>query len=101
VTAGDAVSTYRIRELLESGLEPKEIVKMGFPKSTVYEVYHRWVKEKVELLEAVTKVLNANKLVLCLELGSGREFVCMYRGRKLRVSLTKVDTIKVAELNVG
>jgi hypothetical protein len=36
----------RLIELFEAGYKPVEIVRMGFPKSTVYTVYRKWLEGK-------------------------------------------------------
>ena len=39
-------TSLRILELLEQGYSPREIVRMGYPKSTVYYVYRRYRSRK-------------------------------------------------------
>lgn len=34
----------RLIELFEKGYKPSELVRMGYPKSTVYTVYKRWLQ---------------------------------------------------------
>lgn len=36
----------RIVELFEAGYKPADLVRMGYPKSTVYTVYKRWLEGK-------------------------------------------------------
>lgn len=37
----------RLIELFEAGYKPADVVKMGFPKSTVYAVYRKWLEGRV------------------------------------------------------
>ncbi|MEB3780831.1 MAG: hypothetical protein GSR85_11495 [Desulfurococcales archaeon] len=37
----------RLIELFEAGYKPAEVVRMGYPKSTVYAVYRRWMEGKI------------------------------------------------------
>ncbi len=36
----------KIEKLFEQGYEPAEVVRMGYPRSTVYSVYKRWLERK-------------------------------------------------------
>ncbi len=36
----------KIEMLFEQGYEPAEVVRMGYPRSTVYSVYKRWLERK-------------------------------------------------------
>ena len=40
-------TSQRIMELLEQGYSPSEIVKMGYPRSTVYYVYRRYKNARI------------------------------------------------------
>jgi len=53
-----------IKKLLDRGFKPSEIVKMGYAKSTVYTIYHKWKRQRIE---RALKVLDSlDSLIICL-----------------------------------
>ncbi len=46
-------TSHRILELLEQGYSPSEIIKMGYPKSTVYYVYRKYRQSKPSSIRIV------------------------------------------------
>jgi len=84
-------TSRRIRELLEQGYTPSEIVRMGYAKSTVYITYRKWLKEKLEALQALPRLLNMLlELIICAP-SSENALICIHGSKKMSVKLTKVN----------
>ena len=84
-------TSRRIRELLNQGYKPSELVKMGFPKSTVYIVYKKWVSEKIEALKSLHRLLDwIRELVICTWTSEDR-LLCIYKDKKMGIELQQVD----------
>ena len=93
-------TSAKIRELLDKGYKPSEIVRMGYAKATVYTVYKKWIEEKLHALRSLIDLAELlRELIVCAPLRTN-SYLCLYGDKKMRIDVVEVkENIYVIELS--